>query len=101
MDPATSLNGLFCHYHSNQCQGLYQGYKRRNARLGTLKPPKYLQESPVPLANQTFSDVESEATLRELHDYLLLKYRLFARVIGARKLHHSRFFSMNMDYGHQ
>lgn len=81
--------------------GLYQGYKRRNARLDALKPPKYLEESPVPFANQTFSDVESEATLRELYDYLLLKYRLLTRVIGASKLHHSRFFSMNMDYGHQ
>lgn len=80
--------------------GLYQGYKRRNARLDALKPPKYLGNSPLPLANQTFGDVESETTLRELHDYLLLKHRLLTRVIGARELHHSRFFSMNMDYGH-
>ena len=55
----------------------------------------------MPLANQTFSDVESGTTLRELHDYLLLKYRLLSRVIGARKLHRSRFFSVNFDYGHQ
>ena len=81
--------------------GLYQGYKRRNAHLDALKPPRYIEESPIPLANQTFSDVESEEMLRELHDYLLVKYRLLTRVIGARKLHHSRFFSMNMDYGHQ
>ena len=45
--------------------------------------------------------MDSEETLREVHDYLLLRYRLLTRVIGARKLHHSRFFSMNMDYGHQ
>lgn len=81
--------------------GLYQGYKRRNARLDALKPPKYFEQCPVPLANQTFGDIKSEATLRELHDYLLLRYRLLTRVIGARKLHHSRFFSVNMDYGHQ
>ena len=81
--------------------GLYQGYKRRNARLDALKAPKYFERSLVPLANQTFSDVESETTLRELHDYLLLKHRLLTRVIGARKLHHSRFFSVNFDYGHQ
>lgn len=82
--------------------GLCQGYKRR---LDALKPLKYLEQNFVPLANQAFSDVESEATLhemlRELHDYLLLKYRLLTRVIGAGKLHPSRFFSMNMDYGHQ
>lgn len=71
--------------------GLYQGYERRNTRLDALKPPRYLKESPAPLANQIFSDVESEETLRELHDYLLLKYRLLTRVIGARKLHRSRF----------
>ena len=72
--------------------GLCQGYKRR---LDALKPLKYLEQNFVPLANQAFSDVESEATLhemlRELHDYLLLKYRLLTRVIGARKLHPSRF----------
>ena len=116
-ESATSLNGLFCPYHSKQCQGqhsvlarsykltietgLYQGYKRRNARLDALKLPKYLKDSPLPLANETFGDVESKATVRELHDYLLLRYRLLTRVIGARNLHHSRFFSMNMDYGHQ
>ena len=35
--------------------GLYQGYKRRNARLDALKPPKYLGNSPLPLANQTLA----------------------------------------------
>ncbi len=64
--------------------GLYQGYKRRNARLDALKPPKYFEQCPVPLANQTFGDINSEVTLRELHDYLLLRYRLLTRVIGAR-----------------
>ena len=32
---------------------------------------------------------------------MLLKNALFERVIRARKLHHSRFFSLNLDYGHQ
>ena len=30
-----------------------------------------------------------------------MKNALFERVIRARKLHHSRFFSLNLDYGHQ
>ena len=64
-------------------------------------PPAYLAESSTALANQKFEDVESEEILQELYDHLLLKNALFERVIRARKLHHSRFFSLNLDYGHQ
>lgn len=32
---------------------------------------------------------------------MFLKNALFERVIRARKLHHSRFFSLSLDYGHQ
>jgi hypothetical protein len=39
-------------------------------------------------------------TCREVHAYLFSKYQLLDRVIRARKLHHSRFFSLDMDYGH-
>ena len=55
----------------------------------------------MPLANQTFGDVDSEDTLDELHRHLFLKYSLLDRVIRARKLHHSRFFFLKLDYGHQ
>lgn len=83
--------------------GLYRGYKNRNAQLDALDAnlPPYLANSTTPLANETFSAVDSEDTLRELHDYLALKYALVDRVIRARKLHHSRFFSLNLDYGHE
>ncbi|KAL8775430.1 MAG: hypothetical protein Q9194_003771 [Teloschistes cf. exilis] len=37
----------------------------------------------------------------ELHDHLSKTYALLDRVIRARKLHHSRFFSLDLDYGHQ
>jgi hypothetical protein len=79
------------------------GYKIRSQRLNTLSesPPDYLAKSSLPLANQTFTELGSEAALREIHDYLYLKYTLLDRVIRARKLHHSRFFSLNLDYGHQ
>ena len=79
--------------------GLYRGYKIRNARLDALaaSPPSYLASNATPLANQTFADVKSEATLRELHNYLMQKYGLLDRVIRARKIHHSRFFSMDME----
>jgi len=60
-----------------------------------------LANSSLPLTNQTFADIESEATLDEIHKHLYLKYALLDRVIRARKLHHSHFFSMTMDYGHQ
>ena len=64
-------------------------------------PPAYLATSSTALANQNFEDVDSEEILRELYDHLFLKNALFDRVIRARKLHHSRFFSLNLDYGHQ
>src|SRR5277367_539868 len=102
-DPATSLNGLFCNFHSKQCQGLYKGYKRRNAQLDSMRAdlPTFLAESSIPLANQTFAELEDETTLTELHDHLFLQYQLLGRVIRARQLHHSRFYASNLDYGHQ
>jgi hypothetical protein len=102
-DPATSLNGLFCYFHSKQCQGLYKGYKRRNAQLDSMRAalPTFLAKSYIPLANQTFAELEDETTLTELHDHLFLRYQLLGRVIRARQLHHSRFYASNLDYGHQ
>ena len=64
-------------------------------------PPNFLATTIIALANQTFSDVNSEIELQELHDHLSLKHALLDRVIRARKLHHSRFFSLELDYGHQ
>ncbi|PQE18079.1 mfs allantoate protein [Rutstroemia sp. NJR-2017a BVV2] len=103
LETATSINGLFCSFHSRQCQGLYRGYKIRTARLERLdeKLPPYLANTKTPLVNQTFENVTTEAECRELHDWLWTKYQLLERVIKARRLHHSRFFSMNMDYGHE
>lgn len=117
-EEASSLNGLFCQYHSRQCQGLsgctnyqlsqlisslalYRGYKRRNAHLDSLskESPEYLVDSAVSLANQTFKDITSEELLRGLRNHLSLRHALLDRVIRARKLHHSRFFSMTLDDG--
>ena len=64
-------------------------------------PPEYLAATSIPLANQEFSDINSEEVLQEVHSYLSLKHALLDRVIRARKLHHSRFFSLKLDYGHQ
>ena len=82
---------------------MYVGYKRRNARLDALdaSPPAYLAESSTALANQNFEDVDSDELLQELYNHLSLKNALFERVIRARKVHHSRFFSLSLDYGHQ
>lgn len=65
------------------------------------RQPAYLAASKVPLANQSFAEVDSEDTLHEIYDHLALKFALLDRVIRARKLHHSGFFSLNLDYGHQ
>ena len=87
------------HYHP----GMYRGYKARNKRLERLdrEPHQYLTESRVALANLTFHDIDSEEVLVGLHDYLAAKLALLERVIRARKTHHSHFFSLNLDYGHQ
>ena len=80
---------------------LYKGYKLRNARLDALvkSPPGFLANNSIPLANQTFTDVKSDSVLRELHTHLALRHALLDRVIRARKVHHSRFFAMSLDYG--
>jgi hypothetical protein len=48
-----------------------------------------------------FADVEDEATLRQIHEYIFKRYNLLDRVIRARKLHHSHFFAIDNDYGHE
>jgi hypothetical protein len=48
-----------------------------------------------------FTDVEDEATLRTIHDYVFKKHTLLDRVIRARRLHHSHFFAIDNDYGHE
>jgi hypothetical protein len=45
--------------------------------------------------------LKDEATLREVHDYVFKRYQLLDRVIRARKLHHSHFFAIDNDYGHE
>ena len=88
---------------ANSLSGLYRGYKNRNKQLDPPNeaPPSHIAASSTPLANQDFADIDSEEILQSIYDYLYLKYRLLDRVIRARKLHHSRFFSLNLDYGHQ
>jgi hypothetical protein len=100
---ATHANGIFCWFHSKQVYGLYKGYKRRNASLDAQdgEAPPYLKKAKVPLANQTFEDIEDEETLRRVHSYLFGKYVLIGKVIDARKLHHTHFYSLQIDYGHQ
>ncbi|TVY41457.1 hypothetical protein LOCC1_G005138 [Lachnellula occidentalis] len=101
-ETATSVNGMFCGFHSKQCQGLYRGYKIRNEKLERLNasPPQFLAETSIALSAQDFEDVESKEVCHEIHKYLFNKLQLLDRVIRARKLHHSRFFSLDMDYGH-
>lgn len=100
---ATHANGIFCWFHSKQVYGLYRGYKRRNASLDALddESPPYLKKAKVTLANQTFEDIEDENTPKEVHSHLFEKYVLIGKVIEARKLHHTHFYSLQVDYGHQ
>ncbi|KAH7339212.1 hypothetical protein BKA66DRAFT_581855, partial [Pyrenochaeta sp. MPI-SDFR-AT-0127] len=80
---------------------LYRGYKKRNAELDTLDLPPYLATNKTSIAVQNFADLDKEAALREVHDYLFRKSNLLDRVIRARKLHHSHFFAIDNDYGHE
>ncbi|KAL7793752.1 hypothetical protein V8C37DRAFT_76209 [Trichoderma ceciliae] len=100
---ATHANGIFCWFHSKQVYGLYKGYKRRNASLDAQdgETPSYLRKAKVPLANQTFEDIEDKETLRAVHSHLFEKYVLLGKVIDARKIHHTHFYSLQIDYGHQ
>ncbi|OMP85206.1 hypothetical protein BK809_0003874 [Diplodia seriata] len=103
---ATNANGLFCHFHSRQVYGLYKGYKRRNAALDhlTAHPPRFLatqEAASTPLTRVDFSPITTEDELRALHDHLFERHALLDRVIRARKLHHSRFYALTLDYGHQ
>lgn len=70
-----------------------------NSTLLPSLPPDISAIAPFLLQNQTFADLKSEATLHEFHAHLTLKYRLIDRVIRARFIHHSRLFSLNLDYG--
>jgi hypothetical protein len=81
--------------------GLYKGYKRRGAQLDALQknPPSYLIDRP--LHKVTFDDVDDEETLKTLHAFLFKQNGLLDRCIRARKLHHSRFYALELDYGHQ
>ncbi|KAF2638583.1 hypothetical protein P280DRAFT_471187 [Massarina eburnea CBS 473.64] len=100
---ATSLDGRLCAFHSRQCQAMYLGYKKRNIELDSLteNPPSYLANTKTSLVVHEFKDVDKEDVLRELHAYIFRKYVLLERVIKARKLHHSHFYAVDMDYGHE
>jgi hypothetical protein len=63
--------------------------------------PAYVSSKKVSIAVHDFTNVEDEATLRLIHDYVFQKYNLLDRVIRARKLHHSHFFAIDNDYGHE
>ena len=53
------------------------------------------------LSNETFRFVEDENVLSELFAFLFTKRNLLERVIRARRLHHSHFYSLELDYSHQ
>ncbi|KAK7745831.1 hypothetical protein SLS53_002548 [Cytospora paraplurivora] len=101
---ATAYNELFCKFHARQCFGLYVGYKRRNARLDALddEAPAFLRgQSGVPIANVSFKNIKDPSELHEIQAHLFKQYVLLDKVIAARQLHHTHFFSLEMDYGHK
>jgi hypothetical protein len=61
----------------------------------------YLASKRTSVVAQDFNDIDDEATLWEVHNYLFRRYNLLDRVIRARKLHHSHFFAIDNDYGHE
>ncbi|KAL5383648.1 hypothetical protein DPSP01_005754 [Paraphaeosphaeria sporulosa] len=82
---------------------MYRGYKKRNEELDRIaeNQPPYLANNKTSIVVQEFKDVEDEATLQGLHEYLFNKYVILEKVIKARKLHHSHFYAVDMDYGHE
>ncbi|KAK7510074.1 hypothetical protein IWZ03DRAFT_433735 [Phyllosticta citriasiana] len=76
-------SGLFCRFHARQAHGLYKGYQRQSL-------------------NQIFFwDIDHVEELKELHTHLFYRHALLDRVIRARKLHTSRFYALDFDYGHK
>ncbi|TIA42207.1 hypothetical protein D6C79_07093, partial [Aureobasidium pullulans] len=100
-EEATNVNGLFCSFHARQVYSLYKGYKRRGVQLDALQkdPPDYLIDRPI--HKISFDDIDDEETLKTLHAFLFKQNGLLDRCIRARKLHHSRFYALELDYGHQ
>ena len=45
--------------------------------------------------------MEDEEVHDLLHGYLFQRYSLLDRVVRARRVHHSRLFSLSLDYGHK
>jgi hypothetical protein len=82
---------------------LYRGYKKRNAELDSLpsNQPSYFEGKKGSIVSHDYSDINDEVTLKQLHDYLFKTFQLLDRVVRARKLHHSHFFAIDNDYGHQ
>lgn len=67
----------------------------------SANPPPFLKNATTPLSRQDFSTVKTKEECKEIHDHLFLTLQLLERVIRARKLHHSRFFAEDCDYGHE
>ena len=83
---------------------MYKGYKRRGAQLEALQssPPTYLADDPDRHFHKiTFDHVDDQATLSTLHQFFFKQHALLDRCIRARRLHHSRFYALELDYGHQ
>lgn len=93
----------FNFFNDLQYAALYRGYKKRNAGLDELygKQPTYLAGKKGSIVSHDYVDVDDETTLKAIHDHLFKIYQLLDRVIRARKLHHSHFFAIDNDYGHQ
>ena len=102
-EDATSCNDLLCRFHARQCYGLYRAYKTRSDKLDALdaSPPTYLAETTTALRNDTFASVVDQSTVNKLHRFLSCEHALLDRIIRARQLHHSRFYSLALDYGHK
>lgn len=62
-------------------------------------PPEYLKDQKISAA--AYDDIEDQKELDEVRQYVRKVQGLQQRVIRARKIHHTKFFSMDMDYGHQ
>ncbi|KAK7510175.1 uncharacterized protein IWZ02DRAFT_386339, partial [Phyllosticta citriasiana] len=64
-------------------------------------PPPYLKKTKESLNQIFFWDIDHVEELKELHTHLFYRHALLDRVIRARKLHTSRFYALDFDYGHK
>ncbi|KAF2668818.1 hypothetical protein BT63DRAFT_286330 [Microthyrium microscopicum] len=101
LEPCTSLvaaaDKKFCPKHYKVCYDTYISYKRSNAELDSLRNnlPSYFNPPIITIENGNYHGLKLN-DLNVIHEYLHRRHALLDKVIRARMLHSTRFFSWTL-----